>query len=173
MIFKVLIVFIFLITSNILSQEKVLRIIDGDTFELFSGEIVRLIGINAPEINDKYGNKSKEYLVNLIQAKDVILKSDSITKDKDIYGRLLRYVYLNNEDINKKMILNGYALVYSKYLFTKIEEYKEAEQLARNEKIGLWKDEKIISPEFSNFKYFIIGTGVIILFVFLIYFLKK
>lgn len=169
----VLIVFIFLITSNILPQEKVLRIIDGDTFELFSGEIIRLIGINAPEINDRYGNMSKEYLVNLIQAKDVILKNDSLTKDKDIYGRLLRYVYLNDEDINKKMILNGYALVYSKYLFTKIEEYEEAEQLAKNNKIGLWKDEKIIFPKLSKFKYFIIGTGVVILFVFLIYFLKK
>ena len=39
---KLLVFFIFLITFQIFAQEKVLRIIDGDTFELFSGEKVRL-----------------------------------------------------------------------------------------------------------------------------------
>lgn len=171
---KSLIIFIFLITSQIFSQEKVLRIIDGDTFELLSGEKVRLIGINAPEMNDKYGDKSKEYLVNLIQTKDVILKNDSVTKDKDIYGRLLRYVYLDDEDINKKMILDGYALAYTKYSFTKIEEYKQAEQIAKKDKIGLWTEDENIAPEKNNnTKYFIIGSGVLILLAFLIYFLRK
>src|SRR5690554_2265674 len=171
---KSLIIFIFLITSQIFSQEKVLRIIDGDTFELLSGEKIRLIGINAPEMNDKYGAESKEYLVNLIQSKDVILKNDSVTKDKDIYGRLLRYVYLDDEDINKKMILDGYALAYTKYSFTKIEEYKQAEQIAKKDKKGVWiYDENIPSEKNSNTKYFIIGSGVLILLAFLIYFLRK
>ncbi len=171
---KSLIIFIFLITFPILSQEKVLRIIDGDTFELFSGEKVRLIGINAPELKDKYGDESKEYLLNLIQAKDVILKTDSVTKDKDIYGRLLRYVFVDEEDINKKMILDGYALTYTKYSFTKIEEYKQAEQLAKKDKIGLWTEDENITPEKNNnTKYFIIGSGVLILLAFLIYFLRK
>lgn len=171
---KSLIIFIFLITSQIFSQEKVLRIIDGDTFELLSGEKVRLIGINAPEINDKYGDKSKEYLDNLIRDKDVILKNDSVTKDKDIYGRLLRYVYLDDEDINKKMILDGYALAYIKYSFTKIEEYKQAEQIAKKDNRGVWTEDEIITSEKnSNTKHFIIGSGVLILLVFLIYFLRK
>ena len=45
---------------------KVTRIIDGDTFETETGEKVRLIGINAPEISDIYGQEAKEHLASLI-----------------------------------------------------------------------------------------------------------
>ena len=116
----------------------------------------------------------KNGLLSLIQDKDVILKNDSITKDKDIYGRLLRYVYIDNEDINKKMIRDGFAVAYLKYSFTKSDEYKQTEQLAKNEKIGLWsEDEIIVSENNNNTKYFIIGSGVLILLAFLIYFFRK
>lgn len=171
---KILVVLILLITFQIIAQEKVLRIIDGDTFELFSGEKVRIVGINAPEIKDKYGDESKKYLLSLIQNKYVILENDSISKDKDVYGRLLRYVYLDNEDINKKMIRDGFAVAYLKYSFTKNDEYERAEQLAKNENIGVWSDdESIVSETNSNTRYFIIGGGVLILLAFFIYFFRK
>jgi endonuclease YncB( thermonuclease family) len=171
---KIFIIFIFLIIFQIFAQEKVVRIIDGDTFELFSGEKVRLIGINAPEMKEKYGDESKKYLNSLIKNKDVILKNDSITKDKDIYGRLLRYVYLDIEDINKKMIRDGFAVAYLKYSFSKSDEYKQTELLAKNEKLGLWSDDKVIvSENNNNTKYCIIGAGVLILLGFLIYFFRK
>ncbi|MEJ5261474.1 MAG: thermonuclease family protein [Ignavibacterium sp.] len=171
---KSVIIFIFFATFQIFSQEKVLRIIDGDTFELFSGEKVRLIGINSPELKDKFGYESKEYLVNLIKTKEIILKTDSLTKNKDIYGRLLRYVYLGEEDINKKMILDGYAVAYLKYSFKKIEEYKQAERFAKNKKNGFWSIDKSIAFEKnSKTKYIILGSGILILLSYLIYFLKK
>jgi micrococcal nuclease len=49
---------------------KVTRIIDGDTFETETGEKVRLIGINAPEISDIFGQEAKQHLANLIDQKN-------------------------------------------------------------------------------------------------------
>jgi endonuclease YncB( thermonuclease family) len=50
---------------------KVTRIIDGDTFETETGEKVRLIGINAPEISDIFGQEAKQHLANLIDQKQL------------------------------------------------------------------------------------------------------
>ena len=85
------------------------RIIDGDTFETESGEKVRLIGINAPEISDIFGQEAKLHLANLIDGKTIDLQSDNISKNRDRYSRLLRYVFLDNTDINKQMISDGFA----------------------------------------------------------------
>jgi len=77
---------------------KVTRIIDGDTFETETGEKVRLVGINAPEIRDIFGEESKTHLINLIEGKIVDLLPDHTSHDRDRYNRLLRYVFLNGVD---------------------------------------------------------------------------
>ncbi|VVB78093.1 Staphylococcal nuclease homologue [uncultured archaeon] len=70
----------------------VTRVIDGDTFEISSGEIVRLICVDTPEQNKQGYEESKEFLSNLILNKKIRLEKD--VSDKDSYGRLLRYVYV-------------------------------------------------------------------------------
>ncbi len=121
---------------------KVTRIIDGDTFEVETGEKVRLIGINAPEISDIYGQESKEHLFILINDKIVELLNDNISNDKDRYQRLLRYVVLDGVDINKKMISDGFAFAYLKYNFSKSNEYKQSQLDAQETNIGIWGDNK-------------------------------
>ncbi len=136
---KILILFFFLISFNeIANASLVIRVIDGDTFEIETGEKVRLIGINAPEISDIFGVESKEYLTKLIEGKDVDLVSDNLSSKTDRYNRLLRYVILNGEDINYKLILDGYAFAYLKYKFEKSEVYKDAQLIALNNEIGMW-----------------------------------
>jgi micrococcal nuclease len=83
---------------------KVTRVIDGDTFETDTGEKVRLIGINAPEISDIFGQEAKQHLSDLIENKTVDLQTDNISNDRDRFQRLLRYVILDGVDINKKMV---------------------------------------------------------------------
>lgn len=130
-----------LITGFVYSMNiKVLRVIDGDTFEAENGEKVRLVGINAPEISDVFGIESKEYLKKLIDGKYVSLQSDEINQDRDRYGRLLRYVKVANVDINKKMIQDGFAFAFLKYRFTHSTEYRDAQLDARNNNIGIWGD---------------------------------
>jgi len=95
------------------SEIYVSEIIDGDTFQLSSGEIVRLICINAPEKGKEGYEEAKLYLNYLVFNQPVILESDQT--DKDDYGRLLRYVYLNDENktfINRILVQEGYAKVY-------------------------------------------------------------
>jgi endonuclease YncB( thermonuclease family) len=85
-----------------------------------------MIGINAPELKDQFGIESKNHLEKLIQYKQVILVKDDLTKNRDYFKRLLRYVYVGETDISLKMISDGFAKAYLKYKFSKAEQYKLA-----------------------------------------------
>ena len=121
------------------------KIIDGDTFETETGEKVRLIGINSPEITDIFGEEAKSHLTTLILGKTVELLTDSISNKTDRYNRLLRYVVIDNVDINKQMILDGYAFAYLKYNFERKEDYKNSQLISTKKNLGIWsgiKNEK-------------------------------
>ena len=114
-------VLIYLFTSR---DTRVRRVIDGDTFITNKGDRVRLIGIDAPELPSLRGIESKMYLHELVDNKVVILERDGISDNKDKYGRLLRYVYLNKKDVNLQMLKSGYAKPYLYFNFEKINQYK-------------------------------------------------
>ncbi len=101
------------------SDNTVIRVIDGDTFELANGDIIRMICVDTPEKGKEGYEEAKEFLESLILFKEVQLEKS--IDDKDKYGRLLRYVYINysltNElyeyvFINKEIIENGYGSVF-------------------------------------------------------------
>jgi endonuclease YncB( thermonuclease family) len=71
----------------------VTRIIDGDTFEISSGEKIRLLCVDTPEENQEGYEEAKQFLSDLILNKQVRFESDK--QDKDNYRILLRYVYVN------------------------------------------------------------------------------
>lgn len=129
---------IFVAFTCLATQTKVTRVIDGDTFEIESGEKVRLIGINAPEMSDFYGSEAKNHLKNLVENKVVVLNTDNISNDRDRYQRLLRYVIIAGVDINKKMIDDGFAFAYLKYKFSKSDLYENAQIQAREMNLGIW-----------------------------------
>ena len=126
-----------------LSAQKVVDITDGDTFQLDDGSKVRMIGINAPEKKDIAGFESKNHLTELILNKEVVLKNDELSSDVDRYGRKLRYVYLDNVNVNLKMILDGYAFAYLTYNFTKSEEFTVAQLESKRIRNGMWGDGQI------------------------------
>lgn len=164
---------------------KVTRIIDGDTFETETGEKVRLIGINAPEISDIFGQEAKQHLANLIDQKTIDLQPDNISNDRDQYSRLLRFVIHDGTDINKQMLLDGFASAYLKYHFSKSEEYRQAQLTATKENVGMWgngnKDEIIKQQEnkegashpLTSKMYFIISLVGILVIVGFYYRFKK
>jgi micrococcal nuclease len=99
-------------------KAKVERVVDGDTLDLnvdlgFSinyHKRVRLYGINAPEMkNDtnNIGHEAKVYLTQLIDNKDVVIKTQKDKTDK--YGRYIVIIYLDGENINEKMVEDGKA----------------------------------------------------------------
>ena len=122
------------------------EIIDGDTFRLTTGDTVRLIGIDAPELSQPGGKMSREYLAYLLLGKPITLERGP--EDRDNYHRLLRFVYVNDLCINEEMIRQGYA--EARYLPENPirDYYLQLEIQAETAKAGLWSD-NVFQPRFN------------------------
>lgn len=129
---------------------KVARVIDGDTIELENKQVVRYIGVDAPELHHPkkpvqcFGKEAYEKNKELVEGKMVKLEKDISETDK--YNRLLRYVFLYNPSstsealfVNKYLVIEGFAYATTfppdvKYTDMFVTEQKSA---AMNKK-GLW-----------------------------------
>jgi len=126
---------------------------DGDTFKVeIDGvlESIRLIGIDTPETVDPrkpvqcFGKEASVKAHELLDGKRVRLESDTTQGDRDTYGRLLRYAYLEDGAMfNEQMIAEGYAheYTYQSNPYQYQERFQEAERNAREGKKGLWADD--------------------------------
>ena len=120
-----------------------IQVVDGDTIraEAKGEEIkIRLVEIDAPEINQPFGAQSKNFLNKLLYEKDVTL----IAQGEDRYGRTLGEIYANGESANALMIKSGFAWVYDRYVKDS-SLYKYQDQ-AKTENLGLWQAENPIAP---------------------------
>jgi micrococcal nuclease len=97
-----------------------------------------MIGIDAPELSQPGGEKSREYLVKLVLDKGITLETGY--EDRDKYNRLLRFVYLGNLCINEEMIKQGYAEARYSTENPIREHYIQLEIEAETAKAGLWSD---------------------------------
>jgi micrococcal nuclease len=95
----------------------VAHVLDGDTVELTDGRRVRYIGIDAPEIAHEhkkaecFGREALEANKRLVWGKRVGLEKD--ISDVDTYGRLLRYVYVDNFLVNDRLVEEGFARAWN------------------------------------------------------------
>src|SRR5690606_32531006 len=125
-------------------------VVDGDTFELGSGEKVRLIGVNTPEIfngkNEVFGQEAKRLAEEVLEGKEVYVFADA--GDTDRYGRWLRYVFLRDGSdsmmFNERLLYEGYANVMSIAPNVIFADYFAAvERKAREHSRGLWAENGI------------------------------
>lgn len=128
---------------KITDEYVVKRVVDGDTIELSNGQKVRYIGINTPETDDPrkpiecFGLEAKEKNKALVEGKVARLEKD--TSDKDVYGRLLRYIYIDNIMINDLLVKEGFANAATYPPDVKFaNQFLESEKYARENKLGLW-----------------------------------
>ena len=149
--------FVFVATAY---GERVRYVIDGDTFIIESQERIRMIGINAPEIDHAkyhkkgqyFGKESRDYLKNLIEHREVVLKSGDEPFDR--FGRRLAYVYLGDGTfVNRKMVEEGYAETFRKFPFAYKKEFLELESRARAAKRGMWAQTKSKPLKWNFLKY--------------------
>jgi endonuclease YncB( thermonuclease family) len=122
---------------------QVARISDGDTLSTSTGEKVRLLQIDTPELSpaECYGVEAHKALISLVGRSAITLASDSVSDDQDQFGRSLRYVFVGKVNVNLKLVEIGAATPY----FYRGEKGKYSTQLlkaaqnAKAKKIGLWK----------------------------------
>lgn len=134
---------------------RVKDVIDGDTVRLADGRMVRYIGVDTPEVRKRgdgnwvfapepFALEAKAYNASIVAGKSVDLIFDEQKEDK--YGRSLAYVYCGGEMVNEEIIRNGYgiATIYPpNYKYA--ERMVAAQEDAKANKRGLWKDLKVVS----------------------------
>jgi endonuclease YncB( thermonuclease family) len=93
---------------------RVSRVVDGDTIELDNGDEIRLMQIDAPERSGEcYSEKSSGLLRQLLPVgSKVRIAADRRLDKVDRYGRLLRYVFRGDRNINLALVEKGAANVY-------------------------------------------------------------
>lgn len=129
---------------------KVISVYDGDTATILTdGNLqvkVRFNGIDAPEAKQDFGNRSKQNLSRMIAGKNVTAHCPKIDK----YGRSVCTVFDGETDINLEQIKGGFAWHYKKYAVEQNESdreiYAEAENAAREQKLGLWSQKNPTPP---------------------------
>lgn len=120
------------------------KVYDGDTITLSTGEKVRFLQIDTPELSptECYGQEARSALVSLLNTQGQLsLKTDPKLDKVDRYGRLLRYVFIGKTNINLKLVEIGAAAPYfykgDKGQFS--AQILKAAQTAKSKSIGLWK----------------------------------
>ena len=129
------------------SYYHVRKVFDGDTILLENDTKVRLLGINAPEVEGRNksaeagGIEAKRWLEKTLSGSKVRLEKGAETKDK--YGRLLAHVFTENKNhLNLELIRRGLAAIsiyppnlkYSEVLL-------QAQYQAESENLGIWGNE--------------------------------
>jgi micrococcal nuclease len=135
-------------TPSVVETYEIVSIIDGDTILVRTAtgeERVRLIGIDAPETNvtnnavECFGLEATQYLKDELANETVTLELDPSQDERDTYGRLLAYVFLNGNNINQALVSGGYAKEFTfntPYRYQK--EFREAETAAKQAQKGVW-----------------------------------
>lgn len=128
---------------------KVIQVTDGDTLVIFVDRMqvkVRLSGIDAPERGQPFGNRSRRHLSDVVSGQSVEVRSEK----KDRYGRVVGKIMHSGRDINLEQVRAGMAWWYEYYKEDQSKPdqaaYREAEDLARRENIGLWSQPNPINP---------------------------
>ena len=129
-------------------EAEVIGVMDGDTVKVLTSDKkeikIRFEHIDAPEKKQPFGQLCKGVLSDMIFGKTVYIRSQS---RPDRYGRMIAEVFMceaSKESVNMAMVRGGCAWHYKQ--FSKDSTYADAERIARDTKIGLWKDSNPVAP---------------------------
>jgi endonuclease YncB( thermonuclease family) len=133
---------------------KVIEVNSGDVITIFNLNRpvrVRVLGIDAPEMEQAFGDVARKHLADLVSDKSVLVQYWGIDGDHSVTGR----VSFEGIDIGAQMIRDGAAWVdpgsQQRLSATDREVYQESEAAARNERRGLWQQENPVAPwEFAR-----------------------
>jgi micrococcal nuclease len=130
----------------------VIEVIDGDTIVVSAGndqtELVRLIGIDTPEFGSSsstsecYAEEAKVALGDLVASSTVRLERDITQADRDVFGRLLRYVYTEDDkQVNAWFVAEGYAREFTYDVPYEFQvKFRQNQKIAKEQQLGIWNN---------------------------------
>ena len=124
-------------------QGKVIKIYDGDTMTVIANNeklSIRMFGIDAPEVKQKYGIESRDNLIKMCPLNSNVTLQ---VKDKDKYKRTVAVVLCNEQNLNSKQVEAGFAWAYTDYSWAFYSQQLKAE----SKKLGLWADKNPMNPK--------------------------
>ncbi|HEX5885534.1 MAG TPA: thermonuclease family protein, partial [Pyrinomonadaceae bacterium] len=154
---KIFTVILALAVSGFFSTEIQASSLFGRVIEVNSGDVitvfnlnrpvrVKLLGVDAPEMDQAFGDVARKHLSDLVYDKPVLVEYSGISADGSLAGRVL----LNSTDIGAQMIRDGAAWFdpsnLSRLSQADREVYQQCEQAARSERRGLWQAENPTAP---------------------------
>jgi micrococcal nuclease len=138
----------------------IVSVTDGDTFKIkFNNKVetVRLLLCDTPETVsprvgvEPYGPEASKFTKSMLPpGKQVIVEKD--VSDRDKYGRLLAYVYVDGKMINELLIEKGLARVAYVYVPNTryVDEFRKIQEVAKQKKLGIWSIENYASKTGFN-----------------------
>lgn len=114
---------------------------DGDTCRVLVNNKslkIRFAGIDTPEISQQYGKEAQIFTESKLKNKRVNLECEGTSFD-----RLTCLVFLEGRNINRDIVLNGWAFDSKKY---SKGIYAPDVQVAKDKKLGIWKEAPLVSP---------------------------
>ncbi len=129
---------------------RVVGVTDGDTITVLDSQQrehkIRLMGIDAPEKAQPFGQNAKQSLSDLVFERTVAVDWQKL----DRYGRIVGKVRVGGLDANLEQVRRGLAWHYKKYEGEQDPldraTYSQAEIVARNGQRGLWADPMPVPP---------------------------
>jgi micrococcal nuclease len=115
------------------------RIVDGDTIVLATGQRVRYIGMDTPEMSplQPFAREATQANREMVEGKTVRLEKD--VSETDRYGRLLRYVWVESTMVNLELVRRGLAEAHAYPPDTRYQILFEAAEVeARLKGLGMW-----------------------------------
>jgi micrococcal nuclease len=132
-----------LVPAGAAQYARIQYVIDGDTVVLGNGEHVRLVQIDAPEVQERecYGAAARAALRRLAPGGSTVrVEADPRLDQVDRYGRLLRYLFRGPVNLNLELVRDGAATVWfyrhdrGRYAGALLRAAREARAARR----GLW-----------------------------------
>jgi micrococcal nuclease len=135
--------------ANSKFKVKLDKCVDGDTAKfVINDEVktVRFLSINTPEIKhgsseaEAFGDEAKDFTCSALKdARSIKLQYDPKSDQTDKYGRVLAWVFVDDDLLQEKLVTEGLAeikYVYADYLYT--DSLKALEEVAKNAHRGIW-----------------------------------
>ncbi len=140
-----------------LTTVKVIKVTDGDTIKVnVNGmeENVRFLLVDTPEMHDKdfdgpqpFAEEAKAFVADLLDGENIELEIG--TSERDKYGRLLAYIYINDENVQEMLLERGLARVA--YIYppnTKyVDDYRRIQDEAQKKAVGIWSIENYATEQ--------------------------